>query len=212
MVYFIGNEYFDGIKTIKLNEIYFCNFEINLKEFDCLIISSKNALKSLMNSKSKIDFDIKVYTVGKKSTDFAKELGFKNVKYPSKAYGQNLANEFLSEFKNKKCIYLRAKKISSGLDEYLLNKNICLKQVIAYENVAIKPKKDELRLHHPSVFIFSAPSNAEQFFKFYSLKKEDKVVVIGESTALKFKDFANLYICKDQDLNSCVKLAKSLDS
>ncbi|CAM4183419.1 uroporphyrinogen-III synthase [Campylobacter armoricus] len=211
MIYFIGNEQFDGVKTIKLNEIYFCDFSVDLERFDCLIISSKNALKSLMKSKSKIDFNIKVYAVGAKSANFAKECGFKNVKYPSKAYGKNLAYEFLAEFESQKCIYLRAKKINSGLNEYLLEEGIDLKQIIAYENIILSPKKDEIKIHHPSVFVFSAPSSVEQFLKFYSLKKEDKVVVIGESTASKLKDFANLYICKEQDLNSCIKLAKSLD-
>ncbi|WP_308400900.1 uroporphyrinogen-III synthase [Campylobacter lari] len=211
MIYFIGDKEFDGVKTIRLNEIKFLDFEVNLKEFDCLIISSKNALKALMLSKSKIDFDIKLYAVGQKSADFAKELGFKNVKYPSKAYGENLASEFLSEFKNKNCLYLRAKKISSGLDGYLLKENIPLKQLIVYENIAIEPKKDELKIHHPSVFIFSAPSSIEQFLKFFTLEKEDKVVVIGQSTALKLHNFKNLHICKEQDLNSCLKLAKSLD-
>ncbi|EAI5530291.1 uroporphyrinogen-III synthase [Campylobacter lari] len=211
MIYFIGDKEFDGVKTIRLNEIKFLNFEVNLKEFDCLIASSKNALKSLMLSKSEIDFNIKLYVVGQKSADFAKELGFKNVKYSSKAYGKNLASEFLSEFKNKQCLYLRAKKISSDLDECLLKENILLKQLIVYENIAIEPKKDELKIYHPSVFIFSAPSNVEQFLKFFTLKKEDKVVVIGQSTASKLQNFKNLYICKKQDLNSCLNLAKSLD-
>ncbi|MCH3718719.1 uroporphyrinogen-III synthase [Campylobacter lari] len=211
MIYFIGDKEFDGVKTIRLNEIKFLNFEVNLKEFDCLIASSKNALKSLMLSKSEIDFDIKLYVVGQKSADFAKELGFKNVKYSSKAYGKNLASEFLSEFKNKQCLYLRAKKISSDLDECLLKENILLKQLIVYENIAIDPKKDELKIYHPSVFIFSAPSSVEQFLKFFTLKKEDKVVVIGQSTASKLQNFKNLYICKKQDLNSCLNLAKSLD-
>ncbi|EAJ6191741.1 uroporphyrinogen-III synthase, partial [Campylobacter lari] len=49
------------------------------------------------------------------------------------------------------------------------------------------------------------------FLKFFTLKKEDKVVVIGQSTASKLQNFKNLYICKKQDLNSCLNLAKSLD-
>nr|WP_315970084.1 uroporphyrinogen-III synthase [Campylobacter peloridis] len=211
MVYFIGDKEFDGVKNIKLTEIKFYDFEIDLKDFDCLIISSKNALKSLMQSKSKIDFNIKVFAVGIKSANLAKEYGFKDVSYPSKSYGKELANEFLSEFKNKKCLYLRAKKISSGLNEYLLKEGVYLKELIAYENIALKPK-EKIILHHPAVFVFSAPSSVEQFLKFYQLNKEDKAVVIGENTALKLNKFKNLYICKEQDLNSCIKLAKNLDS
>ncbi|MFG5142690.1 uroporphyrinogen-III synthase, partial [Campylobacter lari] len=63
MIYFIGDKKFDGVKNIRLNEIKYFDFEVNLKEFDCLIISSKNALKALILSKNKIDFDIKIYAV-----------------------------------------------------------------------------------------------------------------------------------------------------
>ncbi|EAH6204086.1 uroporphyrinogen-III synthase, partial [Campylobacter jejuni] len=45
---------------------------------------------------------------------------------------------------------------------------------------------------------------------FYSLKEEDKVVVIGQSTAKKLLNFKNLYICANQSLLDCVKLAKTL--
>ncbi|EPX7555145.1 uroporphyrinogen-III synthase [Campylobacter lari] len=212
MIYFIGDKKFDGVKNIRLNKIKYFDFEVNLKEFDCLIISSKNALKALILSKNKIDFDIKIYAVGKKSAEFAKELGFKNVKYPSKAYGKNLASEFLPEFKNKKCLYLRARQIGSRLDENLLKDGIFLKQIIVYENIAIKPNKNELNIFHPSVFVFSAPSSVENFFKFFNLEENDKAVVIGQSTALKLSNFKNLYVCKEQNLDSCIKLAKSLES
>ncbi|AJC94397.1 uroporphyrinogen-III synthase [Campylobacter volucris] len=209
MVYFIGTQEFIGVENIVLSEIKFCDFCVNLYEFDCLIISSKNALKALMQSDSNINWDINLYAVGFKSAKLAKELGFKNVKYPSKAYGENLAYEFLNEFKNKKCLYLRAKKISSSLDEILLNSNINLTQKIVYENISLNSQN--ISLNHPAVFVFSAPSSVDNFLNFYELKTEDKIVVIGEKTAKKLKHFKNLYICQEQDLNSCINLAKSLD-
>ncbi len=154
MVYFIGREKFDGIENIVLNEIRFYQFNVNLNDFDCLIISSKNSLKSLIQSSSILNFNISLYAVGSKSAQFAKSIGFVNVKYPSCAYGKNLAEEFLYEFKNKKCLYLRAKKISSCIDTYLLNNGINLHQVVAYENIALKIK-EKMVLNHPAVFIFS---------------------------------------------------------
>ncbi|MCR6574405.1 uroporphyrinogen-III synthase [Campylobacter insulaenigrae] len=210
MIYFIGREKFYGVENIILNEIKFFEFNVNLNDFDCLIISSKNSIKALMQSHSTLNFNINLYAVGAKSAQFAKSVGFVNVKYPSCAYGKNLAEEFMCEFKNKRCLYLRAKKISSCIDTYLLNQGINLRQIVAYENVALNPQ-ETIKLKHPAVFIFCAPSSIEQFLKFFTFKKEDKVVVIGQSTASKLKNFKNLYICKKQDLNSCLSLAKSLD-
>lgn len=211
MIYFIGDKKFEGVETIQLSQINYLDFEVDFSKFDCLIISSKNALKALKLSKSKINFDTMVYAVGEKSANYAKEFGFKNVKFPTKAYGKNLASEYLHEFKNKKCLYLRAREICSGLDEYLLKEGVALEQVIVYENISLKPKINQEQIHHPGVFIFSAPSSVERFLNFFHLEKNDKVVVIGKSTALKLQNFPNLYLCKEQDLNSCIKLAKSLD-
>lgn len=211
MIYLIGSKQFDGVLNIVLNKIIYKNFNINLKEYDCLIITSKNALKSLKKTKSHIDYDINLYAVGEQSAKYAEKMGFKNIKFPSQAYGKNLLNEYLEEFRGKKCLYLRAKKITSKLDEELLKQNINLTQIIAYENLSIKPSITSLS-NQANIFVFSAPSTLENFLKYFKFKDNDKVVVIGQSTALKLANFKNLYICEEQNLNSCIKLAKSLNS
>lgn len=103
-------------------------------------------------------------------------------------------------------MYLRAKNIVSTLNLDLKNVGVDLDEVIVYENVF---KKGDKKLTHPAIFIFTSPLSVK-ILKFYSLKEEDKVVVIGQSTAKKLLNFKNLYICENQSLLECVKLAKTL--
>ncbi|HEC2646714.1 TPA: uroporphyrinogen-III synthase, partial [Campylobacter jejuni] len=107
----------------------------------------------------------------------------------------------------QKCLYLRAKNIVSTLNLDLKNVGVDLDEMIVYENVF---KKGDKKLIYPAIFIFTSPLSVENFLKFYSLKEEDKVVVIGQSTAKKLLNFKNLYICENQSLLDCVKLAKTL--
>ncbi|KAA6227533.1 MULTISPECIES: uroporphyrinogen-III synthase [unclassified Campylobacter] len=206
-IYFLGEDKFEGVENLILNEFKFFHFDINFNDFDALIISSKNALRALEFNQIKPDFNKPLFAVGEKSAKKAIKMGFKKVKFPKLAYGKNLVNEFKNELKNKHCLYLRAKQIASNLDFLLINEGVKLSQIIAYENIY---KHSNLKLIRPCVFIFSSPLQVSNFLKTYKLEKDDKCVVIGQSTKKALKDFENVFLSKDTNLNSCVKLAKKL--
>ncbi len=106
----------------------------------------------------------------------------------------------------QKCLYLRAKNIVSTLNLDLKNVGVDLDEMIVYENVLKRRQKAYLSCY----FYIHLSFKCRKFLKFYSLKEEDKVVVIGQSTAKKLLNFKNLYICENQSLLDCVKLAKTL--
>lgn len=202
MIYLVGKQRFKGVKNLILNEIKLCEFSVDLRDFDALIITSKNALLALQkNSQSVLDFSVAVYAVGEKSAKMAKNLGFTNIKTSPKAYGKDLFEAFKNELKGKKCLYLRAKKIASNLDELLLNAGVNLTQIIAYENVP-KPVPQGFEPKHPAVFIFTAPSSVKNFLAHFSLDKNDKCVAIGQSTASALRDFLEQNFCDKKVLKS----------
>ena len=220
MIYLIGKERFIGVKNIILNKIKLLPFTVNLKDYDSLIITSKNALRSLKRSQNALNSSILVYALGKESELYAKKMSFTNIKTPPKAYGKDLFEAFKDELKGKKCLYLRAKKIASNLDELLLNEGVNLTQIIAYEKI-YEPPLIKMKLQSPAVFIFSAPSNVIDFFKSYDLKKDDKCVAIGQSTANALKEAFELkdkrkknkpqiFMPQTQSIKACVALARDL--
>lgn len=206
-IYLLNHTPFEGVKNIILNEFVFYDFNVNLDEFDALIITSKNALNALKRSKNPLNLDLQIYAVGKNSAEEALNLGFKKVKFPKKPYADELLKEFKEELKERKCLYLRAKKIASTLDKDLLDLGVNLTQKIVYENIY---KRSQAPLNHPCVIIFTSPSSVENFLRTYEIKSEDKLIALGKSTARKLKTYKNLFISQEQDLGECVKLAKSL--
>ena len=186
MIYLLGEQKFKGVENLVLSEIKFRDFSVDLRDFDALLITSKNALFALKNSQknsqSVINFGIALYAVGAESAKLAKKMGFENIKTPPKAYGKDLVAAFKDELRGKKCLYLRAAKIASNLDEMLLNVGVNLRQIVAYEN-APKPPPQGFVLKRPAVFIFTAPSSVRNFLAYFKFSQNDKIIAIGQSTA-----------------------------
>ena len=206
-IYLLNSTPFEGVKNLILNELIFYDFKVNLNDFQALIITSKHALKALKRSKNPLNLNLRVYAVGENTAKEALNLGFKEVKFPKQFYANELFKEFKEELKECKCLYLRAKEIASTLDKDLLNFGVNLTQKIVYENVY---KKSQLCLNHPCIIIFTSPSSVRNFLKNYTIKSQDKLVALGESTAKMLKNYENLFICPKQNLKECVEMAKNL--
>lgn len=210
-IYLLNETPFEGVENLILNELVFYDFSVDLSKYQALIYTSKNALKALQKANIALNYELDLYTVGQNSAEFAKTLGFKKIKIPKKAYAKELFNEFKEELKTKKTLYLRAKNIASTLNLELKNIGVDLDEIIAYENIF---KKGTKKLSHPAVFIFSSPLSVENFLKFYTLAKDDKIVLIGQSTAKAFKASnkacGEFFISKEQSLKACVALAKKI--
>ncbi|EEU7225947.1 uroporphyrinogen-III synthase, partial [Campylobacter jejuni] len=105
-IYLLNETPFEGVENLILNEIVFYDFSVDLSLYDALICTSKNALKALQHAKITLNFKLNLYAVGQSTAQYAKNLGFKKIKIPSKAYGKDLFLEFKEELKMQKCLYL----------------------------------------------------------------------------------------------------------
>ncbi|AXP08433.1 uroporphyrinogen-III synthase [Campylobacter hepaticus] len=206
-IYLLNETPFEGVENLILNELIFYDFNVDLSKYEVLIYTSKNALKALKKANIKLNFELDLYAVGQKSAEFAKQMGFKKVKFPKKANAKELFFEFQKEFSGKKCLYLRGKNIISTLHWDLKNLGINIEQKIVYENIF---KKANILLIQPAIFIFTSPLSVDNFLQFYTLNSHDKIIAIGQSTAKRLLNFNNVLICEKQSLQECVKLAKTL--
>ena len=204
MIYLLGEQKFKGVENLVLSEIKLREFSVDLRDFDALLITSKNALFALKNSQknsqSVINFSLNLYAVGAESAKMAKKMGFTHIKTPPKAYGKDLAAAFKDELRGKKCLYLRAAKIASNLDEILLNAGVNLRQIVAYEN-SPKPPPQGFVLKRPAVFIFTAPSTVRNFLAHFKFNKNDKIIAIGQSTAGVLSEILKQEFGGEKDLN-----------
>ncbi|WP_069636834.1 uroporphyrinogen-III synthase [Campylobacter pinnipediorum] len=210
MIYLVGSSLeFDGVKTIILNEIKLTNFELDLKSFDCLILTSKNSIKSLEHNNIKPNENIEVFSIGETTSSYALQFGFKKIYTSKNSHGNEFGIEILPFLKSKKVLYLRAKKVVSNIFDFLTQNKVDIKCIIAYENISKmidlkqKPSKN-------SIIIFTSPSSVDNFIMNFGWDESYKAICIGNTTANRINFTKKITISKKQTINSCIELAKTL--
>lgn len=207
MIYLVSNTpfYEDDVVNLAVCEIVFFKFSINLKMFDALIVTSKNSINSLKYNHVKSS-DIEVFVIGEASKKACDSFGFNKTFLSSNSHSKEFINEIFPHLKNKKVLYIKAKKTVSNLDENLLKKNIDITSLVAYENRIIKsnlsppPKNAKL--------IFTSPKNVRGFLKNFGWDQSYKAIAIGDTTALFLQNLTNPIISKEQSIKECINLAK----
>ena len=206
MIYLISNTPSDDkrIKHLQVCDIKFANFKLD-GEYDGIVITSKNAIKSLEFNQICPNLKTQIYAIGEASYEQAKEFGFENIYLAKNSHGREFGDEILPLLKGK-ILYLKAKETVSNLDENLLSNSVNLSVITAYENVNLdldisqKPPKN-------SVLIFTSPKNAESFVKNFGWDESYRAISIGKTTAQILKQFCEPQICEKSSINSAIKLA-----
>ena len=209
MIYLVGsNLEFEGVKTLVLNEIKFNKFSVNLAEFDALVLTSKNSVNALKFNQI-LPASLQIYSIGEGTSRAASEFGFAQIYTAKNAHGNDFAAEIAPFLKGKKTIFLRARETASSVGEILRENGVNLTQIIAYENV-FKPLKEEQKPPKSSAIIFTAPSAVRNFTRNFGWDESYKAVAIGLTTAKELEKFSVPSVSSEQNINSCVSLAKTL--
>ena len=209
MIYLIGsNLEFKGVKTLVLNEIKFYDFSVDLSGFEAIALTSKNSVKALKFNRIK-PFDLQVFSIGEATSKAAAEFGFTKIYTAQNAHGDEFACEIAPLAKGKKTLFLRAAQTASKVGEILTQEEVCLSQIIAYENI-FKPLGMEFKPPKNSVVIFTAPSAVKNFVSNFGWDESYKAVSIGQTTSRELIKFTNPLTSEIQSVKSCVTLAKTL--
>lgn len=207
-IYLISHTPNDRVKNIKVCELEFLNFNLNLDEFNALVVTSKNSIKALEFNNIKPS-NIKLFSIGEPTTKVGLKFGFVDIYTASSHHGDEFANEILPFLKGKKVLFLRAKDVVSKIDEILTKNKIRLTTIITYENKFIS-LSEENRPPKGSILIFTSPSNVKGFLKNYNIDESYTIVSIGKATSKELKNYKNVITSPFQDINECINLAKTL--
>ncbi|WP_086306781.1 uroporphyrinogen-III synthase [Campylobacter devanensis] len=210
MIYLISNTPFDdeSVEQISLCDIKFNKFNIDLSEFDALIVTSKNGINSLKFN-SIILADILVFAIGKATALSCKEFGFTQIYEAQNSHGSEFGAEILEKLYGKRVLFIKAKETISNLDIYFNQNGIDISVIDGYENLILKedisskPKSN-------SILIFTSPINVRAFIQNLGWDDSYKAVAIGKATAQALKPYTDPIISKSQTIKDCVELAKSL--
>lgn len=210
MIYLISNTPFDdeSVEQISLCDIKFNKFNIDLSEFDALIVTSKNGINSLKFN-SIILADILVFAIGKATALSCKEFGFTQIYEALNSHGSEFGAEILEKLYGKRVLFIKAKETISNLDIYFNQNGIDISVIDGYENLILK-KDISSKPKSNSILIFTSPINVRAFIQNLGWDDSYKAVAIGKATAQALKPYTDPIISKSQTIKDCVELAKSL--
>lgn len=210
MIYLISNTPFDdeSVEQISLCDIKFNKFNIDLSEFDALIVTSKNGINSLKFNSITLA-DILVFAIGKATALSCKEFGFTQIYEAQNSHGSEFGAEILEKLYGKRVLFIKAKETISNLDIYFNQNGIDISVIDGYENLILK-KDISSKPKSNSILIFTSPINVRAFIQNLGWDDSYKAVAIGKATAQALKPYTNPIISKSQTIKDCVELAKSL--
>ncbi|MCR8679408.1 MULTISPECIES: uroporphyrinogen-III synthase [Campylobacter] len=211
MIYLLSNTPFDdeSVEQISLCRIEFNKFNLDLSEFDALIVTSKNAINSLKFNSITLA-DILVFAIGKATALACKEFGFRQIYEAKNSHGSEFGAEILEKLVSKRVIFIKAKETISNLDIYFRQNGIDISVIDGYENIILKNNSYE-KPQLNSILIFTSPMNVRAFIQNFGWDHSYKAVAIGKATAKELKGYCDPIISKSQSIKDCVELAKSLN-
>ena len=198
----------EDINYLSVFDINTIKSSINLSIYDALIFTSKNAISSLdkFNHQYK---NIPSYTIAPKTAKVLEQYNG-NIKYIGKSSnGNDFANEISKELKNKKVLYIRAKKVVSNLVNILKDNDVLCDELIVYETVCKKYEQSK-QLEQNSKIIFTSPSSIKCFLGNFTWDKSYTAICIGKTTASYLPKNINFKISENISINECIALARTI--
>lgn len=203
-IYILSKKEYKGAKNLPCILIKYLSPKINLDGYDAIIFSSKNGVEAVhMLDKNWIN--LPSYSIGSGTSKAIEKYNGKIVYEARSSYGDDFAKEIRDRLSGKKVLFLRAKVVTSSLNDILLNAGVKLSEEIVYETVCNecenleKPPKN-------SCIVFSSPSTIECFFKCFSWDDSYKAVVIGIKSASYFPKEIPYVMSDIQNINACIKM------
>jgi len=209
-IYLLNDDKYEDVKNLPMIKINFFQKEIDLDPYDALIFTSKNGVRAI----EKIDknwIKKEIYSIGQgTSKEITKHNA--NLVYTAKnSYGDSFAQEIKERLLDKKVLFLRAKKVTSKLNQILKAAQVDLEEEIVYETTCRAYEQYE-KPNDNSTIIFTSPSTVKCYLKNFDWHKSYKAVCIGKVTAKAIPSYINYTLCKKQTILSCIELAKSINN
>lgn len=200
------------IKHVALLQISYMKFDLNLSDFDGLIITSKHAFSAIEFNQICISESVKnrlkIWAISNASANVAHKFGFKQIYTSQNSTGDAFAREILSQICGRN-LYIKAKINVSNLIKILRENGANLDVIDGYENLPCANINCEKPAQN-SVLIFTSPSNFSAFVDKFGWDKSYQVIAIGETTAHIMREICTPIISKKSDINACITLARSI--
>lgn len=210
----VGYQTYSFAKCLVVGEIEFLDFEFDLSRVDCLIFTSKNAIKALAyNAQKKAHMQkwtsIPSYAIGQGSAKVLQDLGGRVEYISPSSHGVEFANELSEKLEGKNCLYLRAQEIVSNLDQKLQESAIHLTSIIAYKSKCVSFLSKENAPKNHSILLFTSPSAYRFFCNLFEWKDTYVAAALGRTTLNVFDQNVQKILSPFQDIQKSVTFLES---
>ncbi len=190
-----------------INSLHVSTFTpyIDFKNYDFLIITSKQVIEALKNYDASWK-SLPVLAVAKPTADAVLYEGGKILEYGS-GYGNNLLEIITSYPQEKRWLYLRAKEVVSDFVLTCKQKGYNMDEVIVYET-SCSHELLHVSIEDDATLIFTSPSSVECFLKHHDFKEKQNIIVIGTTTARAIPYHVSYKIADEPTMQSCIQKAQ----
>lgn len=201
---FATSKHPDAISAKSL-EVKFLKPSIDFTKYDYLIVTSKQTVKALEQYERKNFINIPALCVSVKTATSYENFGGKILEIGD-GYGDNLVINIQEKQKNIKWLYLRAEKIASDFVQRCKSDGYSIDEEILYVSECAKEGM-EVEICDNATLVFTSPSSIECFLKTHTIRPNDKIVVIGKTTAKALPKDLEYKVAQKTSIESCMELA-----
>ena len=155
---------------------------------DWLFFSSKNGVKYFFDCINTLSTKTKIAAINSGTAQAIMQLGFK-VDFIGKGNNLQEIATIFDKIANGKMVFIQAKVSMQSIQKVMVE-NSNTHSLIVYEN---KPKQD-VAAREEEILVFTSPMNVEAYFSKNTLKENQKVISIGNTTTAKLKELNILQV------------------
>ncbi len=204
-IYLFSLTPYAGVNHINSLHVSYLTPFIDFKNYDYLIITSKQIVEALKNYDASWQ-NVPVLAVAKPTAEAVKKAGAKILEFGS-GYGDNLRNIISSYPKNKRWLYLRAREVASDFALTCKQNGHSIDEAILYET-SCSSECLHVSVEDDATLIFTSPSSVECFLKNHDFKETHTIVVIGTTTARAIPHGFAYKIASQPTMQSCIQKAQ----
>jgi len=190
--------------SVKLLDVNFLKPFIDFSAYDYLILTSKQTVEALKQYDASEYLSKKALVISKHSAEEFERIGGKILEL-GQGYGSKLDEKIKAYPKTTKWLYLRAKVVASNFVQECRKDGYNIDEIVLYES---RCSKEMANIHTPkdATLIFTSPSSVICYLKNNSITQENRVIVIGSTTALKLPKGIQFTISNETSIQSCIDL------
>ena len=155
---------------------------LNVPDTDWIFFSSKHSVNYFFEQKPTLK-DQKFGCVGKATADALRKYGKRAEFIGGTANTKMIGKQFAGKVGEGKVLFPQAKGSMRSVQQQFVKRSQVV-DLVVYEtikkNTGVQPEAD--------ILVFTSPSNVEAWFENYTIRKNQKIVAMGDATAHALKD------------------------